>query len=263
MNNYITECPVCNNKEFSKSGIILKEGELLVCDKCTQLVSQCSEEKYFKSMEEFNVSQGTLADNEKTLRRAYRVHSKRLIKCESLIDKKRDNIKLLDVGCSSGSFLKSAKEYGLTNISGVEPASKAAQTAIDSGFDVKIGFLEDINLESNCYDIITLFEVIEHLKEPKSLLSECHKILNKNGIFLISTGNANSWTVDIMKEKWDYFLKYGTKGTKDGFRVGEDLLPKLFIYQSIVPSIHSSKVCSGFHPNSFSIFDASIAYLLS
>ena len=156
-------------------------------------------------MENFNVPQGTLADNDKTLKRAYRVHSKRLLKCEKLINKKRNNIKLLDVGCSSGSYLKSAKEYGIIDLEGVEPAPNAAKTAIKNGFDVKIGFLEDVNLDSNKYDIITLFEVIEHLKEPSSLLKECHRILNKDGIFLISTGNTDSWTVNLMKEKWDYF----------------------------------------------------------
>jgi len=156
-------------------------------------------------MREFNVPQGTLSDDAKTLQRAYRLHSKRLSKCMNLLKKNKENIKLLDVGCSSGSFLKSAKEYGMVDIQGVEPASKAAQTAINSGFNVKIGFLEDLNLKSNFYDVITLFEVIEHLKEPKKLLEECHRILNKDGVFLIGTGNSDSWTVKFMKEKWDYF----------------------------------------------------------
>jgi len=205
LKKYIEKCPVCSNAIFNKTGMILPEGELLSCNTCTQLLSQCSEDRYFKSMEDFNVEQGTLANNEKTLKRAYRLHSKRLEKCVNLINKKKDDLKLLDVGCSSGSFLKSAKEYGLTNISGVEPAEKAAQTAINNGFHVDIGFLEDINLKENSYDIVTLFEVIEHLKEPHSLLNECHRILDKNGILLISTGNTNSWTVEMVKEKWDYF----------------------------------------------------------
>ena len=50
-----------------------------------------------------------------------------------------------------------------------------------------------------------LFEVIEHLKDPLSLLKECKRLLKPEGIPGIRTGNTDSWTVKVFKGKWHYF----------------------------------------------------------
>jgi 2-polyprenyl-3-methyl-5-hydroxy-6-metoxy-1,4-benzoquinol methylase len=67
------------------------------------------------------------------------------------------------------------------------------------------GFLEDIHFPEGAFNIITLFEVLEHLKNPLSLTRECNRILNPGGIVIIRTGNSASWTCRHMKERWEYF----------------------------------------------------------
>jgi 2-polyprenyl-3-methyl-5-hydroxy-6-metoxy-1,4-benzoquinol methylase len=67
------------------------------------------------------------------------------------------------------------------------------------------GFLEEMQFPEASYDIVTLFEVIEHVKNPVALLKHCNRVLKKGGILVIRTANTDSWTVKAIKGKWDYF----------------------------------------------------------
>jgi SAM-dependent methyltransferase len=111
--------------------------------------------------------------------------------------------RLLDVGCSFGMFVKVARENGFA-AEGIEPAREAAEAAIKDGLDVRCGYLEDLGLPGESYDVVTLFEVIEHLQSPLPLLRECNRILKADGLFILSTGNTDSWTCKYLRNKWDY-----------------------------------------------------------
>lgn len=200
---YLTKCPVDTHTELLKTNILLPEGVLLKCKICKQLISQCTEKTYLASMLEFNDPIGTLPKLQ-SLNRAFKLHAGRLKQFINILKRPANKIKLLDVGCSSGAFLNSATRLGFV-AEGVEPARKAVDTAVKNGLNVKCGTLEAVQYNEQCFDVVTLFEVIEHLKDPVSLLKEIHRILKKNGILMIGTGNANSWTARILQSRWEYF----------------------------------------------------------
>jgi SAM-dependent methyltransferase len=205
---FLTRCPIGCGSMLVSSDIVTEEGLLLKCAECGQLISQCSEERYLSSMEGFDIPKGTSPQG-KSIVRSLRLYQKRLKKIERIYGRHPRDIRLLDVGCSIGSFLAFAQEREYI-VTGVEPAAMAVKTAIGQGLNVKHGFLQDLNLPGNYYDAITLFEVIEHLKEPLGLLRECRRILKPGGIMVISTGNTSSWTVKFMKQRWDYFdIRHG------------------------------------------------------
>ncbi|MGE0557684.1 MAG: class I SAM-dependent methyltransferase, partial [Burkholderiales bacterium] len=77
--------------------------------------------------------------------------------------------------------------------------------ARDTGLPVRTGLLEDQRFADATFDALTLFEVVEHLRTPLPLLTECRRVLKPGGILLISTGNAASWTAAVMGAGWDYF----------------------------------------------------------
>lgn len=174
------------------------------CPACGQLVSQCSEERYWASMQEFDDPKGTLPDAGSSKRRL-RLEARRLQSIARSLSMPRDEIRLLDVGCSSGAFLRIARELGYARAEGVEPAPLAAKSAAEAGLKVSCGLLHEIGFPEQAFDAITLFEVIEHLKEPTALLRECHRILRPGGVMLVGTGNTASWTVAAMKGRWEYF----------------------------------------------------------
>jgi len=199
----ISACPLECNLGLDATPIVLPEGPLLRCRMCGQLVSQVDEAHYRDSMQEFDDARGTTPDARSAARRSTLAH-RRLERIRTLVGKPRDEIHLLDVGCSSGTFLQAARAAGF-RAQGVEPAPRAAAAARAAGLEVFVGTLEEARFPQHRFDAITLFEVIEHLPAPLALLRECHRILKPGGVMLIGTGNTASWTVRAMGARWDYF----------------------------------------------------------
>jgi 2-polyprenyl-3-methyl-5-hydroxy-6-metoxy-1,4-benzoquinol methylase len=198
----INECPVGCIGSLVASNIILPEGPLLQCKRCGQIVSSCDNEDYRSRFQPF--------DENHPIDRNPHVHAKRLKRVQKYAPNGFPQKKtILDIGCNIGTFLGLAKAAGYLTL-GVEPDTKAVQEGTGSGLDIRCGYLHDLMLPDSSYDIITLFEVIEHLDKPIELLGECHRILKKEGVLFITTGNTSSWTVKWRKQNWDYFdLKLG------------------------------------------------------
>jgi 2-polyprenyl-3-methyl-5-hydroxy-6-metoxy-1,4-benzoquinol methylase len=154
-------------------------------------------------MDEFEDPKGTWPSG-KAADRLLR-HTKQIVKrVERILSKKRSGMRLLDVGCSNGAFISAAQTFGI-NAEGVEPAAAPAQAATESGLKVHQGFLQDIHLAEASFDVVTLFEVLEHLKDPLSLMKECHRVLSQGGVLVIRTGNTDSWSARFTKNRWEYF----------------------------------------------------------
>jgi len=181
----------------------LPEGALLRCPSCGQLVSQVTTARYWETMEQFDRSDFNLP-TPGALARRMSVSRRRLGAIAALLDKNPTDARLLDVGCSRGQFVEAAAQFGY-RAEGVEPAPRLAAAARDAGLNVHTGLLEEQHFPEHSFDAVTLFEVVEHLRDPRSLVSECHRILRPGGILLLSTGNTDSWTVSFMGAKWDYF----------------------------------------------------------
>lgn len=199
---FLNACPVGCAAPLETTAYILPEGALLRCSACGQLISQCSEARYWQSMQEFDDSQGTLpkpGSERGRLRRS----KKFLDQIAKLLGQPAGEICLLDVGCSSGAFLHAAVKLGF-RAEGVEPAPKAAATAQAAGLKVHQGLLQEAGYADGQFDAITLFEVIEHLQQPQELLQECRRILRPGGVLLIGTGNAGSWSMAAMGARWEY-----------------------------------------------------------
>lgn len=200
---FVADCPVGCTTGLADSEIVLPDGPLRRCTSCGHLVSSCSENRYWSTMKEFNAPQGTWPSAKGIKRLVRRVH-RMLIKCEELLRKRRGNIHLIDVGCSSGALVYAAKSLGV-HAEGVEPSPYPVQTAMEHGLKVYRGFLEDQRLPGESYDVITLLEVVEHLRAPLQLFQECHRILSPGGIVIVKTGNTDSWTARFMRGRWEYF----------------------------------------------------------
>jgi 2-polyprenyl-3-methyl-5-hydroxy-6-metoxy-1,4-benzoquinol methylase len=203
IDSYIESCPIGCRASLIETDIILAEGCLLRCNVCGQLISQCSQSQYRQSMNEFDNPKGTLPDCD-SVERHFRRTRKWLSWISSKLNKPNHEIRLLDVGCSSGAFLQVACRLGFI-AEGAEPAAQAAQSASDSGLKVHQGVLEDIKFPSDTFDVVTMFEVIEHIQDAYSLFKECYRIIKPGGLLMIGTANTDSWTAGIMKSRWEYF----------------------------------------------------------
>jgi len=99
---------------------------------------------------------------------------------------------LLDVGCSKGLFLHLARQRGWT-VRGIEVSQSAAEYARrEFDLDVFTGTLEEAALPDASVDVVTMWDLIEHLEDPLSTLRETCRILKPGGLILILTPNYGS-----------------------------------------------------------------------
>lgn len=97
--------------------------------------------------------------------------------------------RLLDVGCGAGYFLDAARAAGW-QASGVEVSPVAAQVGRERlGLEIYQGTLTDAQFAAGHFDVVTMFEVLEHLRDPASTLAEAWRILRPGGVLAIQVPN--------------------------------------------------------------------------
>jgi len=113
---------------------------------------------------------------------------------------------LLDVGCHIGVFLEIAQERGW-EAWGVEPSRWAARQARSKGLRVIEGTLDDVHLTEEFFDVITMWDVIEHLTDPLRDLRKSYRLLRKGGLICIHTMNIESLFARLMGSRWPWLME--------------------------------------------------------
>lgn len=117
-----------------------------------------------------------------------------------LVLSKKTPGKFLDVGCGLGFFLEGIQKHSSWDVYGVEIAAKAADFARDRlGLDVHQGELEDVGYPDRFFDYIQLHNVLEHVRDPMTLLRECRRILKADGILDLRVPNGSVDSLDLLK----------------------------------------------------------------
>lgn len=109
--------------------------------------------------------------------------------------------RLLDVGCAAGFFLEAAKPY--YDVVGVDLSEYSSSYARERfGLNVLTGNLEQAELPENSFDVVTLWDVIEHVADPLAVMCEVGRILRPGGIAVVATGDIESLHARIAGENW-------------------------------------------------------------
>jgi ubiquinone/menaquinone biosynthesis C-methylase UbiE len=136
--------------------------------------------------------------------------------------------RLLDVGAYIGVFVEAATGSGWDAM-GLEPSTWAVRCARERGLTVEQGTLEEANLDSDSFDALTMWDVIEHLGDPVGEMRHAYRILRPGGWIAIHTMDLDSLFARIMGPRWPWLMEmhiyYFTRRTlgdllaKAGFRV--------------------------------------------
>ena len=109
--------------------------------------------------------------------------------------------RVLDVGCSIGHFLETARKHGWDAI-GLELNEKATRHAREVlGLDVRRKTLEKAGFEPESFDAVTMWGVVEHLKRPVDTLKEVTPLLKPGGVFLTFSPNGDSLVCSVLRDK--------------------------------------------------------------
>lgn len=106
--------------------------------------------------------------------------------------------RILDIGAGTGDFLLECKNQNW-DILGIEPNDKAKGIALGKG--VKFGDTIE-KLESNSFDVITMWHVLEHVPDVEHQVAELKRLLKPSGTIIIAVPNFKSYDANYYKEFW-------------------------------------------------------------
>jgi SAM-dependent methyltransferase len=110
--------------------------------------------------------------------------------------------RLLDLGCAAGFFLSAASEF--YDVTGVEVSAFAADHAREAfGLRVFTGEIFDARLADDEFDVVTMWDVIEHLTDPGGVLREVARVTRPEGLLVLTTGDIQSRLAVRDLERWD------------------------------------------------------------
>jgi 2-polyprenyl-3-methyl-5-hydroxy-6-metoxy-1,4-benzoquinol methylase len=126
----------------------------------------------------------------------------------AIIQKYKHGGKLLDAGCASGVLLSCAADAGW-EVTGVEPSEVLAEKAKESlgGRGAVIcATLQDADLPRASFDVLTLWDVLEHVREPVPFLETCVSLIKPGGYLIANVPDIRSQPARLLGERWPLLL---------------------------------------------------------
>lgn len=111
---------------------------------------------------------------------------------ESLVKILSQESAVLDIGCGGGHFLKILKDRGYENIYGFDIDNYVAFEDIKDRVRTGDLHFHKIDFEDKKFDIITAFQVMEHLENPFHFERECARLLRPGGFLVMSIPSGKS-----------------------------------------------------------------------
>jgi len=114
--------------------------------------------------------------------------------------------RILDVGTAGGAFLGVAHRRGW-EVAGCEPNRWLAEWGSQHyGIDIRAGTIYDMQLPDAHFDVVTLWDVLEHTPDPKKVLDECRRVLKPNGLLIVNYPDIEALIARLMGRRWVFLL---------------------------------------------------------
>ncbi|MFC1922170.1 class I SAM-dependent methyltransferase [Chloroflexota bacterium] len=196
----ISECPACNNRIFQKQ--FTKKGkDFWRCTNCGlenqyPLPNQEELNKYYdESYSEGMYKTFTDANDMKLATARQRLKE---------IRKNCSPGRWLDVGCSNGIFVEIARNNGI-DAEGIDVSNIAVSDAHKRGLPVFRSTIEEFN-PGYQYNLITAFDVLEHVLDPISFMQSIFRLLVPQGMVALSLPDQGSIIRKIMGKRWYFYI---------------------------------------------------------
>lgn len=157
--------------------------------------------------------------------------------------------KIVDLGCGAGDLsIKLKKDYNVNDITMVDLDDYRRKQATKFPL-LKVDLcMQPIPIKSSSVDVIFALQAFEHLENPHHFVRECHRILKKKGIFIMSIPNG-----------WNFFsrLSFLFKGSIQGFHkpdtnhicfLPKNIFNRLFNNFEVLDSLYSKRKRGVFFP---------------
>lgn len=110
--------------------------------------------------------------------------------------------KALDVGCALGFFLDEAHKRGW-NVQGLDVSGFAAQSTQERfGYEARHGTFLELDYPEGEYDLVSMWDVIEHVPDPKAHIEKIARLLRTGGVFTLATPDVGSLPAKLTGKRW-------------------------------------------------------------
>jgi SAM-dependent methyltransferase len=113
--------------------------------------------------------------------------------------------RVLDIGTAGGAFLEAAEQFGYEAY-GMEPSRYLVEKGKARGLKIEQGIIEDHSFPARSFDMVSMWDVIEHLPDPKGSLVELRQLLKPDGILLINYPDVGTWQAKLAGKRFWWFL---------------------------------------------------------
>lgn len=125
-----------------------------------------------------------------------------------LAEHKPERGRLLDLGCYAGIFLNEAKKDGY-DVTGVEISEWAADYAKKkTQARVLSGSWDEVSFPEGSFDVVTMWDIVEHLEDPSACLKKVRGWLKEGGIIAISTHDIKGWFAGLMGRRYLWLMRF-------------------------------------------------------
>jgi 2-polyprenyl-3-methyl-5-hydroxy-6-metoxy-1,4-benzoquinol methylase len=207
-------CPLCGSAETGVLGEEYRHAYLVQCQQCGLVYGE-----RIPSLQELNDHYGKYPRNTSISPLTIKRYEELLEQFEPY---RRTN-RLLDVGCGDGHFLEVAKRKGWT-VYGTEYTSEAVNVGRAKGIEMHEGLIQSFTAAGE-FDVITSFEVLEHITDGNEHAAAIARLLRKGGLFYFTTPNFNALSRKWLGGKWK-IIEYPEHLTYYTAQTAEKLLVK-------------------------------------
>ena len=110
--------------------------------------------------------------------------------------------KILEIGSSNGFFLEKLYDEGFKNVYGCEPSAEAIEMTNEKiKKNCYCGFFNESAFPDNYFDLICIFQTLDHLEDPIKMMEICYRKLKPNGLIYIIVHNTNALQYKLFKDK--------------------------------------------------------------
>ena len=195
-------CPACQSEAdtpaFTKEGFTFS-----LCQSCETLYVNPRPTKamlghYYSTSRSFKHWNDRIFPATELSRRT-EIFAPRAAKVAALVEKHGASFDtLVDAGAGFGTFCEEIKKLNcFDRIIAVEPSLDLAESCAKRGVEVIPKPIEDAQI--NGVSVITNFELIEHLFEPKDFLLSCAEVLPSNGLLILTTPNIKGFDLQMLQ----------------------------------------------------------------
>lgn len=197
-----SECIICGSRERSDL-ISVGQWSIRRCRECglgmldprptKEELTQLYESSYFDSHYGEGIIKGSKEFRRRIAQEDHRIRFFRHLMKKGLV---------LDMGCGMGYFLFACKQAGYS-VRGFDISSHASEYAIKE-LEVPIitGDIEEIDLQPDSVDVLTMWHFLEHTSEPEVYLNAASGLLKQEGLLVVDVPNYESTDAQKIWSQW-------------------------------------------------------------